>query len=148
MYASASMAFLAYVSRKQRCSAGIADVGARPCPSVCRLLRVHARVVRTAIEFREVVHFSNPRSKMAILLVRPFYNTHIITPPLGLGYLSSYLQERGIETKIIDAVRDNLTEDVLLDRILQEQPEAVGIMCMTCYYGTVGPLCRKLKSYG
>ncbi|MGA2032300.1 MAG: radical SAM protein [Thermoguttaceae bacterium] len=85
---------------------------------------------------------------MAILLVRPFYDTHIITPPLGLGYLSSYLQKRGIETKIIDAVRDNLTADVLVDRILQEQPEAVGIMCMTCYYDTVVSLCRKLKSYG
>ncbi len=32
---------------------------------------------------------------MNISLVRPRYNTHLITPPLALGYLSSYLARGG-----------------------------------------------------
>lgn len=85
---------------------------------------------------------------MAIVLVRTFYNTHIITPPIGLGYLSSYLQKRGIETKIIDALRDNLSPDALVDKILAERPEAVGITCMTCNYHQVVWLCNTLKFHG
>ncbi len=30
---------------------------------------------------------------MKIALVRPNYETHLITPPLGIGYISSFLKE-------------------------------------------------------
>lgn len=32
---------------------------------------------------------------MKVLLVRPTYNSYIVTPPLGLGYLASVLRKTG-----------------------------------------------------
>ena len=37
---------------------------------------------------------------MKIILVRANYKSHIITPPLGIGYLAAYLKREGIEGKI------------------------------------------------
>ena len=82
---------------------------------------------------------------MKVVLVRPNYNSHIITPPLGLGYLSSYLRRQGIETVIIDGLRDNLAADVLLEKILFQKPDAVGITCLTAFYNEVVCLSRLLK---
>ena len=83
-----------------------------------------------------------------VVLVRPIYNTHIITPPIGLGYLSAYLKRQGIDVKIIDALKDGLNRETLVDRIVAERPEAVGITCMTSYYNEVVALSRALKAEG
>ncbi len=82
---------------------------------------------------------------MKIVLVRPNYESHIITPPLGLGYLASYLKKHGVEVKIIDALRDNQTTEALLERIVAEKPDAVGITCLTAFYKQVVTLSRLLK---
>jgi radical SAM superfamily enzyme YgiQ (UPF0313 family) len=74
------------------------------------------------------------RFSVRVVLVRPNYDTHIITPPLGLGYLASYLKKHGIEARIIDGLRDNLTIEALGKRILLEKPDAVGITCLTAFY--------------
>ncbi|MDI6743117.1 MAG: cobalamin-dependent protein, partial [Smithella sp.] len=84
---------------------------------------------------------------MKIALVRPNYKSHIITPPLGLGYLSSYLKKSGIETKIIDALKDNLDVPQTIKRILKFKPDAVGITCMTSFYKEVVLLSRELKKH-
>ncbi len=80
-----------------------------------------------------------------IVLVRPNYQSHIITPPLGLGYLSSYLKQHKIETKIVDGLRDNLETKILLKKILVEKPDAVGITCLTAFYNEAVKLCRRIK---
>ena len=77
------------------------------------------------------------RNIMKVVLIRPNYNSHIITPPLGLGYLSSCLRRQGIETVIIDGLKDNLSADVLLEKILFQKPDAVGITCLTAFYNEV-----------
>lgn len=82
---------------------------------------------------------------MKILLVRPNYRSHIITPPLGLGYLSSYLKKHGVKTKIIDGLRDNLSSDDLLQKISSEKPDAVGITCLTAFYEEVIKLAKLVK---
>jgi len=82
---------------------------------------------------------------MKIVLVRPKYNTHVITPPLGLGYLSSYLKQGHIQVKIIDALKDNLHTHTLLKKILAEKPDAVGITCLTAFYPQVVKLSQSLK---
>ncbi len=71
---------------------------------------------------------------MKIVLTRPKYNSHIITPPLGLGYLASYLKKNGVTAVIIDGLRDKLTHEELLRRVLSENPDAVGITCLTSFY--------------
>jgi radical SAM superfamily enzyme YgiQ (UPF0313 family) len=82
---------------------------------------------------------------MKIVLVRPNYSSHIITPPLGLGYLASYLKQHNIEAVIIDGLRDNLSVDKLLKQILSEKPHAVGITCLTAFYNEVVELSRLVK---
>ncbi len=83
---------------------------------------------------------------MRIVLVRPNYDSHIITPPLGLGYLSSSLKKHGIETVIIDGLREKLDNAALLARILKIQPDAVGITCLTSFYEETINLARLVKS--
>ena len=83
--------------------------------------------------------------KMKIVLVRPNFDGHTISPPLGLGYLSSYLKKQGVEAVIIDGLRENLGLDKIVERILSERPDAVGISCVTAYYKEVVALSRELK---
>lgn len=82
---------------------------------------------------------------MKVVFVRPNYDSHVITPPLGLGYLSSYLKSHGVSTKIIDGLRDNADFKTLLRRILAERPDVVGITCLTAFYHEAVKLSRYLK---
>lgn len=80
-----------------------------------------------------------------ILLIRPNYKSSTITPPLGLGYLSSYLKKNGFSAVIVDALRDNLSDTQILHRVLEEKPDAVGINCVSAFYNDVVNLSRLLK---
>jgi anaerobic magnesium-protoporphyrin IX monomethyl ester cyclase len=85
---------------------------------------------------------------MKIALVRPNYQSHIITPPIGLGYLASFLRAHGIETRILDGLKDNARPDGLVARILGERADAVGITCLTAFYHEAVDLARRLKAAG
>ncbi|OFX61265.1 MAG: hypothetical protein A2046_06490 [Bacteroidetes bacterium GWA2_30_7] len=37
---------------------------------------------------------------MKVILVRPNFDSHIITPPIGLGYLASVLKQNNIDVVI------------------------------------------------
>lgn len=82
---------------------------------------------------------------MKIVLVRPNYDSHIITPPLGIGYLASSLKKNGIKAKIIDALKLNLSLNEILKQIAQVRPDAVGITCLTSFYDEVINLSKALK---
>lgn len=85
---------------------------------------------------------------MKIVLVRPKYKSHIITPPLGIGYLSSYLKKYGFDVVIIDGLRDNLSCKAMVKKILAEEPDVVGITCLTAFYIEVVKLSKILKKQG
>lgn len=85
---------------------------------------------------------------MKILLVRPNYKSHIITPPLGLGYLSSYLKKSGIDAIIIDGLKENLTFEQMVGRILDLQPDAAAITCLSAFYKETVLLSRELRKNG
>jgi anaerobic magnesium-protoporphyrin IX monomethyl ester cyclase len=85
---------------------------------------------------------------MKVVLLRPNYNSHIITPPLGLGYLASFLKSQGIEVKIIDALRDNLPAQIVVSKVLAGKPDAVGITCLTAFYKEATELSLSLKRHG
>lgn len=85
---------------------------------------------------------------MKIALVRPNYKSHIITPPLGIGYLSSYLKKNGVEVIIIDALKENLDHKSTVNRILTEKPDVVGITCLTAFYIEVVQLSKTMKKHG
>lgn len=82
---------------------------------------------------------------MKIVLVRPNFESHIITPPLGIGYLSAYLKKNGVDSVIIDGLRDKLSQEEIFDKILSEKPDAVGITCLTAFYNKVVDLAKLVK---
>jgi anaerobic magnesium-protoporphyrin IX monomethyl ester cyclase len=82
---------------------------------------------------------------MKIVLVRPNYKSHIITPPLGIGYLAAYLKKNGIAVKMIDGLRNELTQEQILTEVQKEKPDAVGITCLTAFYNEVIALAKALK---
>lgn len=83
---------------------------------------------------------------MKVVLLRPNYKTHIVTPPLGLACLSAYLMANGVECAIVDALRDRLDDDAVLDAIRRERPDAVGITCLTAYHREVVRLSHRLAA--
>lgn len=83
---------------------------------------------------------------MKIILVRPNYKSHIITPPLGIGYLAACLKREGIEVKIIDGLINKLTNEQILKKISIEKPDAVGITCLTAFYNEVMALSKVIKN--
>lgn len=82
---------------------------------------------------------------MKIILIRPDYKSHIITPPLGIGYLAAYLKREGIEVKMIDGLRNKLSKEQILRAVLIEKPDAVGITCLTAFYNEAVALSRVIK---
>lgn len=80
---------------------------------------------------------------MRIKLIRPNYGSHLITPPLGMGYLSSYLKSKGYDVEIIDGLNLGLTNDEIVKLIKKD--DVVGIFCMSSYFLNVMDLCKKIK---
>jgi len=83
---------------------------------------------------------------MNIALVRPKYKTHLITPPLGIGYISAYLKSKGWNTKIIDGLNLDLDNDEIVKRC--KDYDVVGISCLTDFYLETLDLSKKLKAIG
>jgi anaerobic magnesium-protoporphyrin IX monomethyl ester cyclase len=80
---------------------------------------------------------------MKIILTRPNYKSHLITPPLGLGYLSSYLRQDGYHVKIIDGLNLGYSNDRIVE--ICNDADIVGITCLSDYFLETIDLCRKLK---
>jgi radical SAM superfamily enzyme YgiQ (UPF0313 family) len=83
---------------------------------------------------------------MKIALVRPNYYTHLITPPLGLGYLAAYLKQAGFSAEIIDGLNRGLGAAEITR--LCAGADLVGINCYSAYYPQVIQLGRALKQAG
>jgi anaerobic magnesium-protoporphyrin IX monomethyl ester cyclase len=83
---------------------------------------------------------------MHLVLVRPSYSTHLITPPLGLGYLASYLQQRGHQATILDGLI--LGTSAVLKKITEIKPDLVGISCLTSFLHQTVELTKILKERG
>jgi anaerobic magnesium-protoporphyrin IX monomethyl ester cyclase len=99
--------------------------------------KVHFRLVQT--------QDAGTMRAMKIVLVRPNYKSHIITPPIGLGYLASFLKAHGIEARILDGLKESLHPEELVARALNERADAVGITCLTAFYHETVDLARRLK---
>jgi anaerobic magnesium-protoporphyrin IX monomethyl ester cyclase len=81
-----------------------------------------------------------------IALVRPRYDTHLITPPLSIGYISSFLKSRGFDVEIIDGLNLNLTNEEIVRQC--SDADIVGITCLSDYFPETLDLTRKLKKAG
>ncbi len=82
---------------------------------------------------------------MKVVLIVPNFDTYVITPQLGVMYLSSYLKSNGIEAVIIDALRDNLKYNQIIDKVEKEKPDFVGIHCLSSFFKQVCDITKLLK---
>src|SRR3990172_12257047 len=86
---------------------------------------------------------------MKLILTRPKYHTHLITPPLGLGYLSSFLKENGFkETRIIDGLNLGISNVRLAKICEDEKADIVGISTLSDYFSETVALSSLLKNKG
>lgn len=83
---------------------------------------------------------------MQICLVRPRYDSHLITPPLGMGYISSYLKSQGHNVNIVDGLNLDYSNEEIVEKC--EGADFVGIFCLSAYYLQVIDLSKKLKDKG
>lgn len=66
-----------------------------------------------------------------ILLVNPFVPGIVLAPPLGLGFLATFLAKNNYNVKIIDLAIDKLSLEKLSGRIKNEEIGIVGITMIT-----------------
>lgn len=83
---------------------------------------------------------------MKVGLVRPRYHTHLVTPQLALGYLSSYIRAAGHSTVIVDGLNEDLSPGEIAGRC--GDCGLVGISALTDYFPEVAELGRGLKAAG
>ncbi len=83
---------------------------------------------------------------MKVVVTRPRYHTHIITPPLGIGYLSSYLKSKKIDCQVIDGLNLDLSNREIVARV--RHVDVVGISVLSYYFLEAIDLAKKLKKAG
>ena len=82
-----------------------------------------------------------------IALVRPLYDSEIITPPLGIGYLSSYLKNSDYDVFLIDALKNNLREADIFKFLQVNKIDVLGITCMSATYNEAVRLSLFIKEH-
>ena len=86
--------------------------------------------------------------KYDIALIRVNYDTHLITPQLGIAYLSSFLRTKGYNALIIDGLKNRLSNSRILEILQKENITLAGITCLSAYFNEVASLSRYLKING
>jgi len=82
-------------------------------------------------------------NRLKITLIRPKYHSHLITPPLGIGYLSAFLKTKGHKTKIVDGLNLGLSNQQIVSLCLDT--DIVGISILSAYLFEAVDLIKKLK---
>lgn len=83
---------------------------------------------------------------MKICLARPNHHSHLIQPPLALGYLSAFLRRHGHHVRVIDGVNPPLDNEALTARC--GDADLVGISVLSDYFPQAVDLARRLKARG
>ena len=78
---------------------------------------------------------------MNILLISPKYDSSIVAPHLGLGYLSSSLKKNGHNVKILDGLREEIIYQ-------PKEWDLVGITAMSTYFPEACIEVERAKSLG
>src|SRR3989344_7753247 len=85
---------------------------------------------------------------MKICIVRPNYDSHIVAPPLGMGYVSSYLKSRGHNTKIVDGLNLGLSNDQIVHECITFGAGLVGVYILSAFFLDAIGLIQKLQAKG
>ncbi|MFH1654817.1 MAG: radical SAM protein [Pseudomonadota bacterium] len=85
---------------------------------------------------------------MKVVLINPLpEKSNIPFPALSLSYLSSFLKANNHEALILDLCAEPLSDYALRKKILEYNPDLIGITFFTRRYVTVKELANKLKSW-
>lgn len=81
-----------------------------------------------------------------VLLMQPPYLTHVISPPIGLGYLASYLMQDGHQVELIDLNLVRHRKEEIIKAVGESQPDLVGISAMCTSIDTVRRITEIVKT--
>lgn len=82
---------------------------------------------------------------MKILLLQPNFDSHIVHPPLGLGYLASSLRQYGYRPFLYDGTLKNASLDDFASAVEKIKPDLIGISVLTRGHGKAKEMIRILK---
>lgn len=68
---------------------------------------------------------------MKILLIKPPYKTHVMTPPIGLGYIASSLEKEKHCVTILDVTLHRVSPENVCQNVIESNYDAVGISMMS-----------------
>ena len=91
---------------------------------------------------------SNSKEFPCIILIRPKIKDMIYempNPPIGLGYLASFVQKYNYKAYILDLAIQNITNETLIKLINKKKPLLIGISALTAYYTSLIDLSNKIK---
>lgn len=80
---------------------------------------------------------------MKVALVRPRYHTHLITPPIGIGYLASYLRTNGHNVILVDGLNKNIDNKQI--ESLVRDCDIIGITAQSDFFDKVIEIASILK---
>ena len=81
---------------------------------------------------KNVTNYAIEDDIIKILLSTPPGQTTELWPPLGLLYIASSIQkQRNDDIKVIDAFCENLSQKELVQQIVKEEPDLIGLNCST-----------------
>ena len=78
---------------------------------------------------------------MRILLISPKYDSYIVAPCLGLGYLASGLKKNGHTVKVLDGLREKIEYN-------PTEWDMVGVTAMSTYFPECIEEVKKAKAFG
>lgn len=76
----------------------------------------------------------------------PFKNYAVVSPPLGLAYLSAVLKRLSIEVSVIDANAERLSVEKIVQKILDIRPDVLGITMTSPQANISLEIIRRIKS--
>ncbi len=84
----------------------------------------------------------------ALFILPPFEKEHKITPPVGIGYLAAMLEKNRAECFFLDAIRDRMKPDRIIELAKKINPDIIGLTVLTPIYKNAKNLVVELKKNG
>ncbi len=81
---------------------------------------------------------------MKVLLVKPFIDSHLVTPPIGLGYLATAIRKRH-EVEILDCLKERITANLFSIYLRRINPDVVGFQVYSFDVAQVEKILKIIK---
>jgi len=88
--------------------------------------------------------YEGKRSSIPLVLNNLFFNS----PPLGICYIASVMEKKGIEVRIIDAPAEKMSVKQVTDEVKEYRPDIVGISILSYSFYNAVKIATKLKLIG